>query len=96
MQVLTVRTALCGWYADRSTSRQFPLLLGLPVMAAATALLGASESVWVLLVSRVLQGFSAAIVWTVGLALTVDTVGKNELAQWVSVVRSRVHLSRLT
>lgn len=65
-------------------SRQTPLLLGLPVMAASTALLGASESVWVLLVSRILQGFSAAIVWTVGLALTVDTVGKDELAQWVS------------
>jgi len=53
-------------------------------MAASTALLGASESVWVLLISRILQGFSAAIVWTVGLALTVDTVGKDELAQWVS------------
>jgi len=57
-------------------------------MAAATALLGFSDSVWILLVSRILQGFSAAIVWTVGLALTVDTVGKDQLAQWMGTALS--------
>lgn len=57
-------------------------------MAAATAFLGASDSVWVLLTSRILQGFSASIVWTVGLALTVDTVGKDQLAQWMGTALS--------
>lgn len=85
---ILIGSPICGWYADRSTSRQFPLLLGLPVMAAATALLGAGDSVWILLVSRILQGFSASIVWTVGLALTVDTVGKAELATWMGTALS--------
>jgi MFS family permease len=85
---ILIGSPICGWYADRSTSRQFPLLLGLPVMAIATAALGAGESVWILLASRILQGFSASIVWTVGLALTVDTVGKGELATWMGTALS--------
>jgi len=34
-----------------------------------------------LVVGRILQGFSAAIVWTVGQALLVDTVGQKEIGQ---------------
>lgn len=32
-----------------------------------------------LVVARILQGLSASVVWTVGLTLTVDTVGKEEV-----------------
>lgn len=31
-----------------------------------------------LIIARVLQGLSAAVVWTVGLTLVVDTVGKSQ------------------
>lgn len=65
-----------------------PLLLGLPILAIATALLGAGKNAWILLLSRVLQGSSTAITWTVGLALTVDTVGKDEVGQWMGTALS--------
>ena len=35
-----------------------------------------------------MQGFSAAIVYTVGLALLVDTVGRNNIGQWMGTALS--------
>ncbi|KAI4208277.1 MAG: hypothetical protein LQ346_000157 [Caloplaca aetnensis] len=40
----------------------------------------------VLVAGRILQGISAAIVWTVGLALLVDTVGQKEVGQVMGYV----------
>ena len=49
---------------------------------------GLARSSWVLLVSRCLQGFSSAIVYTVGLALLVDTVGRDNVGQWMGTALS--------
>ena len=38
-------------------------------------------------VARVLQGFASSIVWSVGLALLVDTVGSKNVAIQVSYVK---------
>ena len=40
------------------------------------------------MVSRLLQGFSAAITYTVGLALLVDTVGRENVGQWMGTALS--------
>ena len=55
-------------------------------MAGATALLcvGTNIALWIL--GRLLQGAAAAVVWTVGIALLVDTVGKEGLGQAIGVV----------
>ena len=71
--------AICGWLADRSPSRRLPLLVGLLTLGGATILLCLGSSIGVLVTGRLLQGFSAAIVWTVGLALLVDTVGQKDV-----------------
>ena len=50
-----------------------------------------ARTVALLVVGRFLQGFSASIVWTVGMALLVDTVGQKEIGQtlgWVSLSMS--------
>lgn len=39
-----------------------------------------------LLIARIFQGFSCAVVWTVGLALTVDTMGKEQVGAAMGVV----------
>lgn len=70
---LTVFPALCGYVADRTSSRRLPLLSGLLMLCGATILLCVGTSIATLIVGRMLQGASAAIVWTVGLALIVDT-----------------------
>lgn len=51
-------------------------------------MIGLSANVWILLLSRLLQGFSTAITWTVGLALTRDTAGKDEVGQWMGTALS--------
>ena len=40
----------------------------------------------VLVVARVSQGISAAVVWTIGLALILDTVGPEDLGKTIGSV----------
>ncbi|PYI02767.1 MFS amine transporter [Aspergillus sclerotiicarbonarius CBS 121057] len=68
-----------GYFADRSTSRQLPFLIGLLALAGTTIVFWFAETVSSLVIARSLQGLSAAVVWTVGLALVVDTVGKDQV-----------------
>lgn len=65
---------LAGIYADHSSSRRWPLLLGLLALAASTLLLCFGTSIGLLVLGRLLQGLSAGIVWSVGCALLVDTM----------------------
>ncbi|KAK1749946.1 major facilitator superfamily domain-containing protein [Echria macrotheca] len=74
---LCVGSPVIGLYADHSSSRRMPLLAGLLALAGATLLLCLGKTVSLLVVGRLLQGLSAAVVWSVGLALLVDTVGKD-------------------
>ncbi|KAI2817402.1 hypothetical protein CBS63078_9608 [Aspergillus niger] len=68
-----------GYFADRSSSRQLPFLIGLLALAGTTIVFWFAETVSSLVIARSLQGLSAAVVWTVGLALVVDTVGKDQV-----------------
>lgn len=85
-------SALCslpaGLIADRGSSRQLPFLVGLTALLVATLLLLLGQTVAVLAVARVLQGISGAVVWTVGLALVLDTVGPDNLGKTIGSVRS--------
>lgn len=83
---LLVLSPLAGWYADRSSSRRLPLLIGLLALGGATVMLCLARTVALLVLGRILQGFSASIVWTVGLALLVDTVGEREIGQMLGYV----------
>ncbi|KAK6074347.1 vesicular amine transporter [Seiridium cupressi] len=71
---LFVGSPIAGIYADHTSSRRWPLLLGLVALAASTLLLCFGRSIGLLVLGRLLQGFSAAIVWSVGCALLVDTM----------------------
>lgn len=76
-----------GIIADKSSSRQLPFLVGLSALLVATLLLLLGQTVAVLAIARVLQGISGAVVWTVGLALILDTVGPNNLGKTMGSVR---------
>ncbi|KAI9825020.1 MAG: hypothetical protein M1826_007098 [Phylliscum demangeonii] len=67
--------AIFGWMADRTGSRRASFLGGLVAIGAATGLLHIGNSVGILLVGRFVQGLADAMVFTVGLALVLDTVG---------------------
>ncbi|RYE94362.1 MAG: MFS transporter, partial [Oxalobacteraceae bacterium] len=83
---LLVSCPFVGWFADWTTSRRLPLLLGLFALVGSTLIFTLGRSFSLLVVARVLQGISAAVVWTVGLALLVDTVGMDRLGVAMGVV----------
>ena len=77
---------IAGVLADRLSTRQAPFLLGLLALLGATVLLFLGSTLPVLIVARVLQGVSAAFVWTIGLALCLETVGPNNLGKTIGSV----------
>ena len=81
-----VGSPIAGWLADRLSTRQSPFLFGLTALLGATVLLFVGKSVAVLAVARVLQGVSAAFVWTIGLALCLETVGPENLGKTIGSV----------
>lgn len=83
-----VFSPLAGLLADKVSSRQAPFLAGLLALLGSTVLLFLGETVPVLVLARVLQGISAAFVWTIGLALCLETVGPENLGKTIGSVRS--------
>ena len=83
-----------GIIADRLPSRQLPFLLGLVALLLATLLLFLGQTVAVLAVARILQGMSAAVVWTIGLALVLDTVGPDNLGKTIGSVSVDTSIGR--
>ncbi|TKA75984.1 hypothetical protein B0A55_03255 [Friedmanniomyces simplex] len=86
---------LAGLLADRMTTRQAPFLLGLTALLGATVLLFAGQTLPVLIVARVLQGISAAFVWTIGLALCLETVGPGNLGKTIGSIFSFISVGNL-
>ena len=81
-----VFSPLAGYIADKTSSRQAPYVGGLSALIAATILFFLGQDLWVLVLARILQGASSAFVWTVGLALCIDTVGPENLGKTIGSV----------
>ncbi|KAM3508524.1 hypothetical protein MY11210_006699 [Beauveria gryllotalpidicola] len=84
-----------GWAADRFGSRKTPFLIGVVTLLASTAMLCAGTSTAVLMVARLLQGISVAIVWAVGFATIQDLVGTSELGRVTGIMYSFVSVGEL-
>ncbi|KAK9358382.1 major facilitator superfamily domain-containing protein [Lipomyces starkeyi] len=87
---------IVGYIADRSESRRRPLLFGLVALGAATALLCVGTNIGLWVAGRLFQGTAAAVVWVVGIALMVDTVGKDGLGQAMGYVSMAISFGTLT
>ncbi|KAL0262065.1 hypothetical protein SLS55_003501 [Diplodia seriata] len=86
---------VAGVLADRVSTRQAPFLLGLLSLLAATVLLFLGNSIAVLVLARVLQGIAAAVVWTIGLALCLETVGSENLGKTIGSIFSFISVGNL-
>ncbi|KAF4543453.1 Tetracycline resistance protein TetA/multidrug resistance protein MdtG [Lasiodiplodia theobromae] len=86
---------VAGVLADRVSTRQAPFLLGLLSLLAATVLLFFGNSMAVLVIARVLQGVAAAVVWTIGLALCLETVGSENLGKTIGSIFSFISVGNL-
>lgn len=75
-----------GVFADRVASRRAPFLFGVAALLLAMVMVGLGRAFWVLVLARVLQGVSAAVVWTVEFALAMNTVGMEMLGVTIGSV----------
>ncbi|RAK95865.1 MFS transporter [Aspergillus ibericus CBS 121593] len=72
---------LFGWMGDQTRTKQLPFLLGVGVMGGATVLFSLTISLPLIVLARVLQGCSTAIVFTIGFSLLVETVGDRHIGR---------------
>ncbi|KAF2848799.1 MFS general substrate transporter [Plenodomus tracheiphilus IPT5] len=79
---------LCAWYVDRTASRRLPWYLGIVLITAGSILFGTSTNIAMLMCSRILHGLSPSILYTVGLAVLVDTIDKDEVGRWMGTAMS--------
>lgn len=87
-----IASPIIGIVTDRLGMRRAPFLCGLAILFLATLLLLLSRTVELMLLARVLQGISASVVWTNGLALCLETVGAEGLGKAIgSVSRYFLH-----
>ncbi|KAB8290735.1 hypothetical protein EYC80_008372 [Monilinia laxa] len=92
---LLIGSPISGYYADHSSSRRLPLLIGLIAMVGSTIMMCLAKSVTLFILGRVFAGLSTAIVWTVGQALLVDTVGQGEIGETLGYVSLSMSLGIL-
>jgi MFS family permease len=81
-----VFSPIAGIIADKIGSRQQPFLIGLFSLLLSTVLLAVGNSVPAIAMARILQGMSSAVVWVVGLAICLETVGPNRLGTTIGTV----------
>lgn len=80
-----------GYLADKMDTRRWQFLTGLLLLAGSTVMLCLATSIAVMLVPRILQGASAAVVWTVAITVMTDRIGTKGLGQamgYVTIARS--------
>ncbi|KAF3127095.1 hypothetical protein TWF703_010043 [Orbilia oligospora] len=70
-----------GWLADHYRNRWYPLMAGLVLLLAGTMMLWFGTMVQFLCLARFIQGLATACIWSVGLALVIDTVGSSNAGE---------------
>jgi len=86
---------IAGVLSDKISTRQLPFLVGLLALFGATLLLSVGQTIPVLAIARMLQGTSAAIVWTVGLTICLETVGPANLGTTIGSIFSFISAGTL-
>ncbi|KAI0296710.1 major facilitator superfamily domain-containing protein [Russula brevipes] len=89
---LALSTPVIAWYTERLKTRKETLMIGLLALSGSQILLMECREYWIMAIARVLQGISAAAVWTAGLALLCDTVSEKMLP-WPSHVWFPIRVS---
>lgn len=92
---LALSTPIIAWYSERLNSRKGSLMIGLLALCGSQILLMESRKYYVMAIARVLQGISAAVVWTAGLALICDTVSEEKVGRYLGLAMSGLPLGQL-
>ena len=76
-----LKTVFFGWIGDRLPGRRTPFILGVAVLGASTVCFALARTLPALLIARILEGLSTAIVCTLGYALLNDAVGVEHIGK---------------
>ncbi|KAF4765126.1 hypothetical protein HAV15_003972 [Penicillium sp. str.  len=76
---LLLGSPVVGYFCDKYRTRTAPLVSGFIAMALVTALFMSANNVWVLLVARICQGLSGAVVGVLGLSMIAETSSPEQL-----------------
>lgn len=90
---LLAASPVCGYIADHTSGRMLPFMIGLFALIGSTVMLCIGSNVAILVVGRLLQGISGAVVWVVGLALLVDTVGRGRIGEAMGIISVALSLA---
>lgn len=91
-----IMSPIAGFFADKfSSNRQLPFVCGLILLLFATVLLAVGQSVAVLAIARFLQGASGGVVWTIGMAIIIETVGQENLGKTMGTMFSFISIAGL-
>lgn len=82
---------IAGILTDKCAGRKSPYVTGVLLLLLATILFFLGVNIVTLVLARVLQGISGALVWTVGQAILIDTVGAENVGKATGSVRHEVH-----
>jgi MFS family permease len=77
---------LAGYWADKMDTRRWPFLTGLLLLVGSTVMLCLARSVTVMVIARILQGASAAVVWAVAITVMTDRISTKGLGQAMGYV----------
>lgn len=73
-----------GYVSDKLKRRQTLMIIALLVIIGSTLILMLAKVMWLYFVGRLIQGLSASMVWTVGLAIIADTGDADNMAYLMS------------
>ncbi|KAF8446288.1 MFS general substrate transporter [Boletus edulis BED1] len=78
---LVLSTIPIAVFAEKSSSRRTPLVIGLLALLGAQVLLMEAPNYPLMAIARFLQGISSSVVWVVGLALLCDTTPEQNVGR---------------
>ncbi|KAK7205669.1 MFS transporter-like protein [Myxozyma melibiosi] len=81
-----------GYLCDTYHNRRLFMMIGLVALAGATLILCLTRCLWLFIVGRLVQGVSAASVWTVGLALVSDSFSEEHIGKMMGIIGTGMSL----
>ena len=94
--MLSVGSALWGWWTDRWTERRIPFLLCLIVSAGAVLMIWLGPTITVQLIGRLLQGAAAAMIWITGMAMIADAAGHADVGKYIGYISIAMMVPSMT
>ncbi|KAG9314671.1 MFS general substrate transporter [Chiua virens] len=82
---LVLTTIPIAVYAERTTARRLPLVLGLIALLGAQVLLMEAPNYPLMAIARALQGISSSVIWIVGLALLCDSTPEKKIGRQLGI-----------